>query len=106
MAKQLGPTFGYEVIDAGLGLLPFVWGATDDTITGRENLTGEQNDTLDAVIAAHDPTDEPPPVVTVDDVMLFEQENRVRALEGEPALTLDAFVEKKARTKIPGRPRV
>jgi hypothetical protein len=56
MAKQLGPTFGDEVIAAGLGGLPFTWGATDDTITGRENLTTEQNATLDAVIAAHDPT--------------------------------------------------
>lgn len=26
MAKQLGPTFGGEVIAAGLGGLPFSWG--------------------------------------------------------------------------------
>lgn len=56
MAKQLGPTFGDEIIEAGLGGLPLMWGATDDTITGRENLTSAQNTTLDSVIAAHDPT--------------------------------------------------
>lgn len=56
MAKQLGPTFGDEVIAAGLGGLPFAWGDTDETITGRENLTAAQNSTLDGVIAAHDPT--------------------------------------------------
>jgi hypothetical protein len=53
--KQLGPTFGDEVIAAGLGGLPFAWGATDDTIVGRENLTAAQNTTLDGVVAAHDP---------------------------------------------------
>src|SRR5262245_20114813 len=56
MAKQLGPTFGDEVIAAGLGGLPFSWGATDETITGRANLTGAQNSTLDGVVAAHDST--------------------------------------------------
>lgn len=56
MAKQLGPTFGDEVLAAGLGGLPFAWGATDETITGRENLTAEQNATLDGVVAAHDPS--------------------------------------------------
>jgi hypothetical protein len=56
MAKQLGPTFADEVIAAGLGGLPFAWGATDETITGRENLTTAQNTTLDGVVAAHDPT--------------------------------------------------
>lgn len=63
MTKQLGPTFGDEVIAAGLGGLPFSWGATDDTITGRENLTTEQNTTLDGVVAAHDPTDKRPNVI-------------------------------------------
>jgi len=54
--KQLGPLFGDEVIAAGLGGLPLAWGATSDTITGREFLTTEQNTTLDGVIIAHDPT--------------------------------------------------
>jgi hypothetical protein len=56
MAKNLGPTFGQETIDAGLGGLPFSWGATSDDIYGRENLTTAQNTTLDGVITAHDPT--------------------------------------------------
>src|SRR5262245_14481098 len=56
MAKQLGPTFGDEVMAAGLGGLPLSWGATDVTITGREHLTTEQNATLDGVVAAHNPT--------------------------------------------------
>ena len=56
MAKDLGPTFGDEIMAAGLGGLPFGWGDTDETITGRENLTTEQNATLDGVIAVHDPT--------------------------------------------------
>lgn len=56
MAKQLGPTFSDEITTAGLAGLPFAWGATDETITGRENLTDEQNTTLDGVVAAHDPT--------------------------------------------------
>lgn len=56
MAKQLGHTFGDEVTAAGLGGKPFSWGETDDTIKGRENLTAEENTTLDNVVAAHDPT--------------------------------------------------
>ena len=56
MAKDLGPTFGQEIEEAGLGGLPFTWGATDETIEGRENLTAQQDAELDEVIAAHDPT--------------------------------------------------
>lgn len=54
MTVLYGPTFGDEVIAAGLGGLPFAWSETE--IYGRENLTAEQNADLDAVIAAHDPT--------------------------------------------------
>jgi hypothetical protein len=67
MAKQLGPTFGNEVIAAGLGGLPFAWGDTDETITGRENLTTTQNSTLDSVVAAHDPARKPPSIVGTSD---------------------------------------
>jgi hypothetical protein len=56
MAKTLGPNFGNECIAAGLGGLPFAWGSDSDSISGRENLTVAQNATLDAVVAAHDPT--------------------------------------------------
>lgn len=55
MTKQLGPTFGNEVMAAGLGGKPFGWGDTDDSITGRENLSPADNTTLDGVVTAHDP---------------------------------------------------
>ena len=51
---MFGPTFGQEVIAAGLGGLPFTWG-DDGDISGRENLTQQQNAALNAVIAAHQP---------------------------------------------------
>lgn len=56
--KALGPTFADECVMAGLsGFGEAVsWGATDDTITGRENLNATQNAILDQVIADHDPT--------------------------------------------------
>lgn len=55
--RKLGPTFGDEVIAAGIGGLPFAWG-DDGEFCGRENLTDEQNIVLDTVIAAHDPSKE------------------------------------------------
>jgi hypothetical protein len=55
MTVVLGPSFAGEITAAGLAGLPFAWNA-DGTITGRGNLTAQQNATLDAVIAAHDPT--------------------------------------------------
>ena len=67
MAKNLGPTFGDEIIAAGLGGKPLAWGATDDTITGREHLTSTENTTLDGVIAAHDPTKQRGSILTVDE---------------------------------------
>jgi len=53
-----GVTFGPEVIAAGLADIPVSWCWEPDTgvIHGRENLTDEQNKTLDEVVAAHDPT--------------------------------------------------
>ncbi len=56
-------TFTEEVRQAGLIGLPFAWGE-DGQISGRENLTAEQNATLDAVIAAHDPTRRQPHYVS------------------------------------------
>jgi hypothetical protein len=53
--KQLGPTFGAELVAAGLAGLPIDWGDSDAGIAGRQLLTAEQNAALDAVIAAHDP---------------------------------------------------
>ena len=97
MAKDLGPTFGDEVIAAGLGGLPFSWGATSDDIFGRENLTSEQNATLDGVIEVHDPTKQIVPKPEPEDVVLYNHENRIRSLEGEPPLSLADFVQQKAK---------
>ena len=48
------PKFTEEARVAGLVGLPCAWGE-DGEISGRENLTPEQNAALDALIAAHDP---------------------------------------------------
>jgi hypothetical protein len=58
---KFGPSFTDEILAAGLGGLKFVWSRTRGTITGRENLTDEQNKILDEVIKAHDPTKIPRP---------------------------------------------
>jgi hypothetical protein len=58
----LGPTFGNELIAAGLGGLP-LGVSSDGRITGREKLTDAQNSKLDAVIAAHDPTKQLVPLI-------------------------------------------
>jgi hypothetical protein len=100
LSKQLGPTFGEETIAAGLGGLPFVWGQTDDSITGRENLDAAQNTTLDGVIAAHDPTKKPLPEIAPETEALFKHENRIRALEGAPPLTLEEAVKKIKEKKL------
>ena len=60
MAKQLGPTFGDELVAAGIPLR-LAWGPTDDLISGRENLSAEDNARLDEVIAAHNPALTPVP---------------------------------------------
>jgi len=56
MAVVFGPTFGDELFAAGLGGLPFSWTPSTGAMTGRENLTTDQNTRLDSVIAKHDPT--------------------------------------------------
>ena len=50
-----GMNFGNECIAAGLGGLAFSWEPDTGTFYGRENLTDEQNATLNSVVAAHDP---------------------------------------------------
>ena len=52
--KLFSSSFGGELLAAGLGGLPLSWGS-DGTITGRENLTPEQDSALQAVVDAHDP---------------------------------------------------
>lgn len=54
-----GPTLSREIIAAGLGGLPFSW-TEDGEVFGKEDLTPEQQSTLDAVIAAHNPNAELP----------------------------------------------
>jgi hypothetical protein len=78
-----GPTFGPEVIAAGLGGLPFSW--TEDEIFGRENLDEAQNATLDEVVAAHDPTAVLPPAVIPADIA-EDHEARIQSLEVQAGL--------------------
>jgi hypothetical protein len=54
---KIGPTFGQELNDAGLGGLPFAW-TTEGEFTGTESLDDAQKQTLNEVVAAHDPTKE------------------------------------------------
>jgi hypothetical protein len=68
---MIGPTFGAEVLAAGLGGLPFAWGE-DGAISGRENLTAGQNAALDAALAAHDPAKQAVPQV-ISDRQFFQQ---------------------------------
>lgn len=51
--KKFGPHLGDEFVAAGLGGLPFAWNE-DGQIFGRENLTEQQSQTIDWVMAAHD----------------------------------------------------
>ncbi len=51
----IGPTFGDEIIAAGLGGLPFSWNTLGDINYSRE-ITPEQKTAIEAVLAAHDPT--------------------------------------------------
>ena len=44
-----------------------------------------------------DPPPLPEPEPPVEDVVLFDHENRIRALEGEPPLTLGDFIAKVTR---------
>lgn len=65
MAKQLGPLFGAELAAAVPGGLPITW-SPDGDFYGRDKLTAEQNATLDAVIAAHDPSKTVVPTIISD----------------------------------------
>ena len=91
MAKQLGPTFGDEVLAAGLGGLPFSWGETDETITGRENLTTAQNTTLDGVVTAHDPTKKHKNIISTTDFVARFTNQEWLALEKQKATDIAAI---------------
>ena len=79
MAILYGPTFGEEMVAAGL--LPgatLMWNAEE---IKREHLTPEQNTLLDSIIAAHDPTAQLPPPVNP----MADHEARIAALEATTA---------------------
>jgi hypothetical protein len=86
MSKQLGETFGQELIAAGLGGIPISWGDTDDSIQGRERLTPEQNAKLDEVIARHDPTKQPLTTRIISDRQFFQALAQLRVITKEEAL--------------------
>lgn len=52
--KQLGPSFGAELVAAGLGGLPVSW-SSDGAVTGLEALDAAQRKTFAKLYAAHDP---------------------------------------------------
>lgn len=90
MTKQLGPTFGDETVAAGLGGKPFSWGATDDSITGRENLTPADNATLDGVVAAHDQTKKRKNMIGTSDFIARWTNQEYLALEKKRAADIAA----------------
>jgi len=53
---KIGMCFGDELYAAGIGGLPFSWDPFSGEFFGRENLTAEQDATLQQVIDAHDPS--------------------------------------------------
>jgi hypothetical protein len=55
MAKRIAPHFSDELQAAGLLSLPFSWSETDGLFTPA--LTAQQRAAVEAVYAAHDPTD-------------------------------------------------
>jgi len=54
MSKRIGSTFGDELIAAGLGGLPFSW-SDDGELYFNQDVTDEQKQGIEAVLAAHDP---------------------------------------------------
>lgn len=70
MPTTFGPSFVSELTVAGLLGLPFVW-YPDGTVSYGDDLTAEQRATLDAVVAAHDPT-APAPVVVPEAVTKYQ----------------------------------
>ena len=53
-AKQIGPTFGYELMKANLTGLPFTW-ASDGTFNFSPTMTQSQINQVMSVYAAHNP---------------------------------------------------
>lgn len=78
-----GPTFGQEIIDAGLAELPVWW--TETELFGRDTLTPEQQNALAAVEVAHDPTAELPPAPDPA-AIAADHEARLQTLEVQAGL--------------------
>ena len=55
---KLGPTLGWELAEVGIVNVPLEVNFTTGEID-RKYLTPEQSNTLDGVLATHDPTKEP-----------------------------------------------
>jgi hypothetical protein len=89
---QIGPNFGNEFIAAGLGGTPVAW-TSEGEFFNREQLTEEQNATLDGVIAAHDPTTPTPPGPVTD------HEARITSLETEMAALKTQFATLSSKRK-------
>jgi len=85
-----GPNFGTEVLAAFPEGIPITW--TPYEIEWRERLSASENATLDEVIAAHDPTTPWVKPMTPAEQVMFDHENRLRTIEGQPPLTQDEFV--------------
>jgi hypothetical protein len=89
----IGPNIGMELLTAGLPvgsvlIIDFVNGV----VNGREKLTPAQQIKFDQVLAAHDPTipapqDDPNKMNNLLLKVILNHENRIRALEGKPAIT-------------------
>jgi hypothetical protein len=85
-----GEDFAGEFGDGG----PEVHVAAPEGEVEATGLTPEQTATLDAVMLAHDPTKQLPPQPDTTNTVLYEHENRLRALEGAPPLTIKDFAGK------------
>ncbi|MCC7413307.1 MAG: hypothetical protein IT495_16955 [Gammaproteobacteria bacterium] len=55
--KQIGPSFGDELVAAELSGLPFSWGE-DGTFEFQPGVTDEQRDSVLTLVSSHDPARE------------------------------------------------
>lgn len=91
---------------AEYALTPFehtVQHAHDDTITTfRDDVPSRENENYQAWLTAGNVPDSyvpPPPEPTPEDEVLYDHENRIRTLEGQPPLELGEFMKFKGGKK-------
>lgn len=93
---KIGPSFASELEAAGLMGAPFSWDS-EGLIEGRDNLAPEQNTTLDAVVAAHDPQTPDPmtPALRVEERLRNDQAlcSIVRKMADDASITEDAMID-------------